>query len=160
PFCLSGASLALGWGHGERLLALPPLPPAPVLLVSPPVAVSTAEAYRWVDEARTSAGRRGALLLDPGALTGWSDVARMAGNDFESVVFGKHPAVREAFEALALTGPLLCRMTGSGSTLVAVYRTEGDRDDARNMLGRKHGVVTATYTSERSGFGGQGSANP
>jgi 4-diphosphocytidyl-2-C-methyl-D-erythritol kinase len=145
PFCLSEASLALGWSRGERMLALPPLPSAPALLLTPPVAVSTAEAYGWLDASRSSA-RRGALLLDLPALSGWSDVARMAGNDFESPVFGRLPAVREAFEALARTRPLLCRMSGSGSTLVALYRTEGDREDARMMLGKKHGAVLATRT--------------
>lgn len=146
PFCLSGASLALGWAHGERMLALPPLPSAPVLLLTPPVAVSTREAYAWLDAARGDSVRRGALCLDPPALAGWSDVARMAGNDFESVVFGRLPQVREAFEAMARTRPLLCRMTGSGSTLIAVYRSEGDREDARMMLGKKHGVLTSTST--------------
>ncbi|HEU5219884.1 MAG TPA: 4-(cytidine 5'-diphospho)-2-C-methyl-D-erythritol kinase, partial [Gemmatimonadales bacterium] len=122
PFCLSGASLALAWGHGERMLALPALPPAPMLLLSPPVQVNTAEAYGWVDSARGPAHHRGALCLDPAALVSWSDVARMGGNDFESVVFGKLPPVRAAFEAAAQTHPLLCRMSGSGSTIVAVYR--------------------------------------
>jgi len=144
PFCLSGASLALAWGHGERMLALPPLPPAPVLLLTPPVAVATREAYTWLDAARGDTVRRGALCLDPQALAGWSDVARMAGNDFESVVFGRMPAVREAFEAMARTRPLLCRMTGSGSTVIAVYRSEQDREDARMMLGRKLGTLTST----------------
>lgn len=145
-FCLSGMPLALGWGHGERMMALPALPPAPVLLVSPPVPVATAEAYRWLDESRHQPRGRGTVLLDPGALSNWSDIARMAGNDFESVVFAHRPEVRAAFEALARTGPLLCRMTGSGSTLFAVYRTEQARDDARMTLGKKHGVVTATRT--------------
>ena len=146
PFCLGRGPLALGWNRGERLLALPGLPRAPVLLLTPPVAVRTAHAYRWVDEAHAAGFRRGALLLDPGALAGWSDIARMAGNDFESVIFGRLPAVREAFEALARTRPLLCRMSGSGSTLFAVYRSEGDREDARMMLGKKYGAVIATTT--------------
>ena len=146
PFCFSETSLALAWGRGERLMTLPALPPAPVLLLTPAAAVRTAEAYGWLDGARSGALRRGALALDGGALASWSDVARMAGNDFESVVFGRLPQVREAFEALARTGPLLCRMTGSGSTLLAVYRTERERDDARMALGKKHGTVTATRT--------------
>jgi 4-diphosphocytidyl-2-C-methyl-D-erythritol kinase len=146
PFCLSDAPLALGWSHGERMLSLPPLPRSPVLLVTPPIPVRTAEAYAWVDEARTTAGRRGALLLDPSALARWSDIARMAGNDFESAVFGRLPTVRDAFEALARTRPLLCRMSGSGSALFAVYRNEADREDARLMLGKKHGAVVATST--------------
>ena len=146
PFCLSEAPLAIGWSHGERMMALPALPRAPVLLLTPPVPIRTAQAYGWIDETRLAVGRRGSLLLDTQALAGWSDVARMAGNDFESVVFGRHPAIREAFEALARTRPLLCRMSGSGSTLLAVYRSEGDREDAKMMLGRKHGTVVTTWT--------------
>ena len=146
PFFLSGAPLALAWGHGERLLRLPPLPPAPVLLLTPPVPVSTPDAYGWVDEARQSVGRRGAVALDLDALSTWGDVGRMAGNDFESVVFGRHPAVRAGFEALVGTRPLVCRMSGSGSAIFAVYRTEQDREDARMMLGRKHGVLTPART--------------
>lgn len=146
PFLLTGAALALGWGHGERLLRLPPLPPAPMLLVCPPVAIPTPEAYAWVSEARAGAGPRGSLALDLEALSRWSDIGRMGGNDFESVVFGRFPLVRAAFEALARTGPILCRMSGSGATLAAIYRSERDREDARLMLGRKHGQVIATST--------------
>jgi 4-diphosphocytidyl-2-C-methyl-D-erythritol kinase len=147
PFLLSGAALGLAWGHGERLLALPPLPSAPVLLVVPPSGVSTAEAYRWVDEARNHGGHRGALALDLEAVSAWGHIARMAGNDFESAVFGRLPAVRAAFEALARTKPLVCRMTGSGSAIFAVYRNARDRGDARQMLGRKHGSVIETNTA-------------
>jgi 4-diphosphocytidyl-2-C-methyl-D-erythritol kinase len=146
PFLVSGAPLALAWGHGERLLRLPPLPAAPALLLTPPVGVGTVEAYGWVDAARHSAGRRGALALDLDALASWGSVGRMAGNDFESAVFGKLPVVRAAFDALVGTRPLVCRMTGSGSTLFAIYRSVRDRDDAADMLGRKHGSVRPVTT--------------
>lgn len=147
PFLLSGAPLALAWGRGERLLRLPPLPAAPVLLLSPPVPIGTVEAYRWVDEARQGLGRRGAVALELDALAGWGDIGRMAGNDFESPVFTRHPPVRAAFEALVGTRPLVCRMSGSGATLFAIYRSLRDRDDAMMLLGRKHGVLTATTTA-------------
>lgn len=146
PFLFSGAPLALAWGRGERLLRLPPLPAAPALLLSPAVAVGTAEAYRWVDEARQGAGRRGAVALDLDALAGWGDIGRMAGNDFESPLFARQPAVRAAFEALVGTRPLVCRMSGSGATLFAVYRSTRDRDDAIMVLGRKHGTTTPVMT--------------
>jgi 4-diphosphocytidyl-2-C-methyl-D-erythritol kinase len=147
PFFFSGAPLALGWSHGERLLRLPALPPAPVLLVTPPTPISTAAAYGWVDEARQTQGRRGSVVLDLGVLRSWGDVGRMAGNDFESPVFGHAPAVRAAFEALVLTRPLVCRLSGSGSTLFAVYRSIRDRDDARMMLGGKHGELRSAMTA-------------
>jgi 4-diphosphocytidyl-2C-methyl-D-erythritol kinase len=110
------------------------------------VSVSTSEAYGWIDEARQSVGRRGAVTLDLDALSTWGDIGRMAGNDFESVVFGRHPPVRAAFEALVGTRPLVCRMSGSGAALFAIYRSERDREDARMMLGRKYGVLTSAQT--------------
>jgi 4-diphosphocytidyl-2-C-methyl-D-erythritol kinase len=146
PFFLSGSPLALAWAHGERMLRLPALPPAPALLLTPPVPVSTPQAYGWVDEARQSVGRRGAVALDLDALSTWGDIGRMAGNDFESAVFGRHPPVRAAFEALVGTRPLVCRMSGSGSAIFAIYRSERDREDAQMMMGRKHGVLTPART--------------
>lgn len=147
PFALAGGALALAWAHGNRMLRLPALPSAPVLLLIPPRPIATPEAYRWVDEARQGSAPRGGLALELDALTSWGDVARMAGNDFESPVFGREPAIRSAFEALVGTRPILCRMSGSGSSLFAVYRSERDRDDARMALGRRHGATIVTATT-------------
>ena len=141
PFFLSGAALALGWDRGDRLFRLPALPPAPGLLLIPPVGIRTADAYQWVDGARAEAGRRGALALDLEGVQSWGSIARMAGNDFESVVFGRQPKIREAFEQLVGTQPLLCRLSGSGSALFAIYRSARDREDATLRLGKKLGRV-------------------
>ena len=151
PFFASGGGLALGWGHGERLLQLPTLPAAPVLLLIPPVGVSTPEAYRMVDEARHGVGSRGAVALDLEALGSWGSIGRLAGNDFEFALFGRHPELRAAFEALVATRPLLCRMSGSGSTIFAVYRSPRDRDDARMQLSPRLGQVIATETLASAG---------
>ena len=146
PFLLTGAPLALAWGHGDRLLRLPPLPSAPALLVIPSIGISTPEAYRQIDRTRTGGGRRGAVVLEPETLGSWGQVARLAGNDFEFALFGPHPELKAAFEALAGTRPLLCRMSGSGSALVAIYRSPRDRDDAVMALGHRHGRVVPVET--------------
>jgi 4-diphosphocytidyl-2-C-methyl-D-erythritol kinase len=145
PFFVTGAPLALAWGRGERLFRLPPLPSAPALLNPPPAGLDTAQAYGGLDPSRRGA-RRGAVALDLDALSRWGDIGRMAGNDFESAVFERLPGVRAGYEALAGTRPLVCRMSGSGSTLFAVYRNARDREDAQMMLGRKHGRVHAVET--------------
>lgn len=147
PFFVMEAPRALAWGHGQRMLVLPPLPAMPMLVLMPDIAVSTREAYAWIDEIRDSTSSRGSVALDLGVLGSWSDIARLAGNDFEMAVFGRHPAVRAGFEALARTGPLLCRMSGSGSALVAVYRSERDRADAAMQLGARYGAVIFTNPS-------------
>jgi 4-diphosphocytidyl-2-C-methyl-D-erythritol kinase len=146
PFFVSDAALALAWSRGDRFLRLPPLPAAAMLVLAPERPVSTAEAYGWLDAVRTTPRRRGALALDLDALSTWGDVGRMAGNDFEAPVFEYRPELRAAFEALAATRPLLCRMSGSGASLFAVYRSARDRDDARMMLARKHGTVLSGET--------------
>jgi 4-diphosphocytidyl-2-C-methyl-D-erythritol kinase len=146
PFFLSGGAFALGWGRGERLMRLPPLPAAPALLLIPPTGVATADAYRWIDQARVSRTARGALALDLDSLATWGSIGRMAGNEFESVVFGKHPEIRAAFEALTGTHPLVCRMSGSGSAIFAVYRNARERDDAKMMLSPRLGNAIATET--------------
>lgn len=147
PFFMLETQCALAWGHGQRMLRLPPLATMPMLLLMPGVAVPTKDAYGWVDEVRQSAGPRGSVALDLDVLRSWSDIARLGGNEFESAVFGKFPAIRAGFEALAATHPLLCRMSGSGSTLFAVYRNERDRDDAKLQLGLKFGTTVATQAA-------------
>jgi 4-diphosphocytidyl-2-C-methyl-D-erythritol kinase len=146
PFLLSGAPLALAWGHGERMLRLPPLPAAPGLLLVPPLGVPTPEAYRMVDDARQGISARGAVALDLEALASWGSLGRLAGNDFEFALFGRHPELKRAFEALAATHPVLCRMTGSGSTIFAMYRTGADRAAARAALNPRLGQVISFET--------------
>jgi 4-diphosphocytidyl-2-C-methyl-D-erythritol kinase len=144
PFFVTEAGCALAWGHGQRMLRLPALPTMPALLLLPGTPIPTQQAYGWIDEMRHSAGPRGAVALDLDVLRSWSDIARLAGNDFEAAVFGRFPAIRAAFEALARTHPLLCRMSGSGSTLFAIYRNERDREDAAVQLGTKAGRLVST----------------
>lgn len=146
PFFVSGGSLALAWGHGERMLRLPPLPRAPGLLLIPPIGISTPEAYRQIDSGRHGSTRRGSVAMELETLSGWGSVARLGGNDFEFALFGRHPALKQGFEALAGTHPLLCRMTGSGSALFAIYRNERDREDARMQLNPKLGRVVGFET--------------
>ena len=146
PFFAGGAPLALGWGRGQRLYRLAPLPAAPVLVAVPPVAVSTPDAYRWWDEAHRDNASRGPVVLDAETLGSWGSLGRLAGNDFELPVFGRHAEIRALFERLAGTRPLWVRLCGSGSAVAAVYRTEGDRHDAAAQIGKKGHTLLPTAT--------------
>jgi 4-diphosphocytidyl-2-C-methyl-D-erythritol kinase len=147
PFFLSETPLALAWGRGERLFRLDPLPAAPALVAVPPVGVSTPDAYRWLDEARSNSGeRRGAVAFDATTLATWGSVGRASGNDFELPVFGRHPELRALFERLAATHPYWVRLCGSGSAVAAVYSTERLRDDAAAELGTRHQQLIKTAT--------------
>ena len=125
-FLASPSELALAWGRGERLLDLPPLPPAPVLLVVPDFGVNTAEAYGALAAHRAASGATaGAAWRAPEDFASWREVAADAVNDFEPVVFAQHPrlaAVRAQLAALPHT--VFTLMSGSGSTLFAVRERE------------------------------------
>jgi 4-diphosphocytidyl-2-C-methyl-D-erythritol kinase len=145
-FLASGAPFALAWGRGERMFRLPPPPAAPVLLVVPPFGIDTGKAYELLSQGRDWSQGRGAVVLEHDALTTWGGIARLGGNDFEVPVFGKEPALRELFERLCHTRPLLARLSGSGSALIAVYRNERDRDGAAAEMGERDARLIRTAT--------------
>lgn len=136
PFFLAGVPLALGWGRGERLLALPALPALPLLIVPPAAPVRTADAYAWVDKDRPSE-RTGefAAVVPASSLASWADVRRHSANDFEPVVAGRLPAIGHWLDRVRETDAFLARLAGSGGAIVALYETAELRDTAWRKLG-------------------------
>jgi 4-diphosphocytidyl-2-C-methyl-D-erythritol kinase len=148
-FFAGGAALALAWGRGERQFRLAAPPPSlPALVAVPPTRVSTPDAYAWWDEQNRSPSPapRGPVTLDADALSTWGSIGRLGGNDFETVVFGKHPELRALYERVAATGPVWVRLSGSGSAVAAVYKKERERDDAIERLGTKQQQLIRTTT--------------
>jgi len=143
PFAVADAAAALGWERGRRLLPLPAPEPRPLLLLVPDFRVPTAEAFGWLDRAREAGeaggpGRRGgpgAILL-PSAerLANWEELAGLARNDFEDVLFDRHPRLRGWRDELAAAGARPALLSGSGSALFGVFADEDSRDAAAARL--------------------------
>jgi 4-diphosphocytidyl-2-C-methyl-D-erythritol kinase len=129
PFLTSSSPLALAWGRGERMLALPPLPERPVLLIAPDFPVSTGDAYSWVAADRGDLPPAPHLLL-PEQLESWSGVAAIATNDFEPPVARRHPEITMLLDALRDAGATIARLSGSGSTVYGVFDGEPAPADA------------------------------
>ena len=145
PFFMTGAPLALGWGRGERLLALPPLPRRPLLVVPPPAPVKTADAYAWIDKDRGSEETgEFAAVFPASTLADWDEVRRRSHNDFESAVAGRIPAIGHWLDRVRETDAMLVRLAGSGGAVVALYETERERDNAWQLLGGNETTMRAT----------------
>ncbi len=153
PFLASGAAMAIAWGRGERLYRIRAPNTAPALLAVPNVGIDTTSAYRWIDAGRSESFDRGSVVFDHDAFETWGGIGRLGGNDFEAAAFGKHPEVRKLFEQLAETHPLLVRLSGSGSALIALYKTDAERDDAAMQIGEsgKRLIKTSTRASPAPG---------
>ena len=143
PFFLADIPLALAWGRGERMMALPPLPAAAVVLAVPPERVSTAEAYAALAEERSIASK---LLRVP---TTWNDIAAEAANEFETIIFERHPRLAELRTALDDAGALMARMTGTGSAVFAVFGDVAAADEAARRVEEAHPDVAAIVTRTR-----------
>lgn len=119
PFLASDMPHALGTGRGEKLSPVPVVfPESAVVLVIPPFGVSTADAYRWLDERGARQG------VTPPPLPSGPDIWRgldALGNDFEPVVEARHPFIGEARRRLRECGASLARMSGSGSTVFGIF---------------------------------------
>lgn len=125
PFFLDPVS-SLAEGRGERLRPLPPFPPVPLLVLKPPFAVSTAEAY-----ARTIPDN-GERPLPPFGTP--AEVQAGLHNDFEATLLPAHPQLAEAKAALLAAGAEGALLTGSGSALFGVFQDRAARDAAAHKL--------------------------
>ena len=121
PYCYLGGC-ALGRGRGEILKPLPPFPRLYVVLVFPPVAVSTAWAYAALKRNLTPHKLTIKLYRDCiSVVRGKRFIREILHNDFEQAVFEKYPVIREVRQALLAHGPEGALMSGSGSTVFGLF---------------------------------------
>ena len=120
----------LGCGRGEEVYPLWDLPSRPCLVVFPGFSVSTAWAYRAVDRPlRLTQTAKSPNIVGFGArshfpLNGWGP----AENDFEKVVFARWPELARLKRLLIRAGAESASLTGSGSSVFAVF------DSSRRLL--------------------------
>lgn len=127
PFFLIGGP-ALATGIGEELTPVElDLSPFTLVLVSPDIHVSTPWAYKRWDELNSEAPRHNAreelLTTAHHAHMNRSSLSPMkVWNDFETAVFSEYPRLRRIKETLLGLGAACCAMSGSGSSLFALFR--------------------------------------
>ncbi len=147
-FLLGGAAIALG--RGEELYPAPAFPALSGLLVTPGIHVSTADAYRSLARGEASASSAKIVRefssrfvsLYPSSPRGVGDASSrefplgsgLGVNDFETPVFRTHPQLRAWKSKLVRTGALHAMMSGSGSSLFALYATAEAARQAETKL--------------------------
>lgn len=136
PFFLNGGT-ALGLGRGEELYPLPDRKSTHGLLIVPKVHSSTAEAYRDLSGTLTSIGLQNKLVtFQQGVWQGAANGVAMGieENDFEAVVFARHPELKRIKQRLIRFGAKPAAMTGSGSGIFGIFADAAQRDRARTAF--------------------------
>jgi 4-diphosphocytidyl-2-C-methyl-D-erythritol kinase len=119
PFFLFGGR-ALGTNRGDEIYPLPDGKRQSLLVVSPcAIAVNTRDAYGWLDRTLTKDSSN-SRLWSFCALC-WSPQEDRLSNDFESVVFKRHPRLARIRRDLLRGGAAEAALAGSGSAVFGIF---------------------------------------
>jgi len=133
PFFLHGG-LARVEGLGDRVTTLPPQPSFFLVVVKPPVGVSTSEAYRLLDELPNR--------ISANATSRWPDPG--LSNDFEAAIYLRFPEIAAARDALLKSGAKQALLCGSGAAVFGI--ADDAQEVARRVRAKDVGRVYVTQT--------------
>lgn len=134
PYFLEGGTV-LGLDRGDLLYPLADHPAAWVTLVLPRFGVSTAEAYRWWDEAGGPEKARPALH-----------------NDLQDPVSAHHPEIARIVGALWKAGAFHAAMSGSGSAVFGLFSRRPAAELAARALGKPGTRALVSRTVNRAAY--------
>ena len=158
PFFLTGGT-ALGTGTGADITPLEDAVRRHLVLVTPRVRVSTAEAYRALGAtALTKAESAVILPISHVGADFHESPHEVWPNDFEPVVFRLFPEIKRASEALTKAGARQAMLSGSGSSVFGVFDKEREASRARGVLVAEDGwqifaCATLSRGEHRQAFG-------
>jgi 4-diphosphocytidyl-2-C-methyl-D-erythritol kinase len=139
PFFLTGGT-AMALDRGTEIYDLPDVAEESVLLLSPGVHVATGPAYSALGRSLTFTALSSRInsfqafvraLESEGSARAASP---FSANDFETVVFRQYPQLKKIAARLRSVGVEGVRMTGSGSTIFALFASKEERARAERML--------------------------
>lgn len=151
PFFFFGGT-ALATGTGTAIEPLKEIDAPWLLIVAPPVAVSTARAYAALNAPPLTNGKLGNILSVSRKIEmpEWQTFLR---NDFEPTVRRSYPEVERAYAALQRAGARAVVLSGSGASVVGIFDTERDRARAAaRILSEAVGDVIACAALGRAEY--------
>ncbi|MBO6896177.1 MAG: 4-(cytidine 5'-diphospho)-2-C-methyl-D-erythritol kinase [Shimia sp.] len=136
PVCMEPELVRMR-GIGDEIGHLDTSPDWPMILVNPRVSVSTPEVFSAM------IARDNPLMTEP--FPDWSDFdgtifwLSEQRNDMQGAAIELQPVIGQVLAELNQTaGCALARMSGSGATCFAIYKTASERDAALEGLRRQH----------------------
>jgi 4-diphosphocytidyl-2-C-methyl-D-erythritol kinase len=151
PFFLVGGTV-LGLDRGTEVYPLQQAKASHCLLVAPDVHVSTMEAYTALGRTLTSPLQSPkmdisqCLALAMSAEVSAEGWGGFCSNDFESVVFRRHPQLGAIKEKLKRAGARPALMTGSGAALFGVFASAEALARAQRSFAEER-VVSVSFVS-------------
>ncbi|GIU82153.1 MAG: 4-(cytidine 5'-diphospho)-2-C-methyl-D-erythritol kinase [Acidobacteria bacterium] len=165
PFFFYGGT-CFATGRGTEIFPTEDIQEKYMLIVTPNVFISTKEAYQRLnaDSLTKNASKANLKICCDElkrlqiALSFKNDQRAESLNDFEKLVFESEPEVKKVKEALLNEGAKFAQMSGSGSSIFAIFENEITRQTALKNLGKytnwkKFAVTTVDRENYRKTLG-------
>lgn len=146
PFCMIGGTM-LATGRGEILKAVPALDAMPLVLVKPPVGVSTAAVYGGYRADRVRVHPTAEAMTAAIESKDKQRIFDAMGNVLETVTIELHPEIAEIKRSLLAAGAEHAMMSGSGPTVFAFAPTEDDAKTIADKIKQQYSTYTVCTTA-------------
>lgn len=149
PFCIARGTM-LAEGIGEELTPLTPMPHTYVVLVKPPISVSTAVVYKNLDINCIKKHPETTTVIEALKEGNVQKIADHMSNVLEEVTIPMHPEIEAIKKAFMNQGAMGTMMSGSGSTVFGLFETKEAANKAAKYFKIHHNIrevyVTTTYS--------------
>jgi len=120
PFCMEGGT-CICRGIGEVMSSVCSMKPFTVLLVKPPVSVSTPEIYNRLDSEIIQTRPDTAAMISAIENNDIYSVSKKLSNVMEAVTVKMHPVISGIRTKMIMNGAIGARMSGSGPTVFGIF---------------------------------------
>lgn len=120
PYCLMGQT-QLAEGIGDVLTKLAPLPKCYVLLVTPPISISTPWAYKEFDKCERTVFPDNEKMIEALEKQDYQSICQNLSNVFEDVTLKEYTVISSIKEKMLSLGADGSIMSGSGPTVFGLF---------------------------------------
>lgn len=145
PYCIENVT-SLAEGIGEKLTKLSQIPGIPVVLVTPPISISTGDIYNRIDSAKKLSKIDTDAMIS--AITDFDTkkIGSTLSNVMETVTISDCPEISDIKEEMLQFGASGSVMSGSGPTVFGIFPDNLSAKVACDYFSKKYERTFLTHT--------------
>ena len=145
PYCIKNIT-SLAEGIGEKLTTLSSIPGVPVVLVTPPIGISTGEIYKRIDSAENLPVIDNEGMISAIQNFDTKKIGEKLANVMETVTINDCPEIANIEAKMLEFGALGSVMSGSGPSVFGIFPDNKSAKMAADFFGTKYENTFLTHT--------------
>jgi len=145
PYCIKNVT-SLAEGIGEKLTTLSQIPGVPVVLVTPPVSISTGEIYKRIDSSVDLQRIDTKGMISAIESFNTKKIGEKLSNVMEAVTINDCPEISNIKAKMLEFGALGSVMSGSGPSVFGIFPDNKSAKQAADYFGKKYENTFLTHT--------------